>query len=418
MHIVIATVGTRGDVQPYLALGKALVARGHRVSFATHEDHGPLVTSHGFELRATAGNFRDLMATPAGRAWLDSSDSISRYVKTLNDLFEPLAAEWLESFEASLSGADAVLVHAMGISPCIVLQHLKIPYVVIAPFGSVPSREFTSGLPRVPFLRPWIARVGHGWMLDKAWTIATPARQEYLAARGVADSATPLWRKQVERGIGHVCLISEHVVPRPKEWPAHVDLTGFCFLDGASEPSPALVDFVSSGPKPIYVGFGSMTGMEPEKLATLTRDALRKSGQRAVVAMGWGGMKGFEASDDVMIVDEVAHDWLFPRVAAVVHHCGAGTTAAALRAGRPSVGVPFFADQPFWAHRLAELGAAPPPIAKRKLTAERLAHAIEQATSNPAYTERAEALGVALRAEDGAARAAERVLHHLERFPA
>ena len=212
-------------------------------------------------------------------------------------------------------------------------------------------------------------------------------------------------------------MFSEHVVPRPRDWPACGEVTGFCFLDAPSawQPPDTLARFMAIEPKPVYVGFGSMTGMEPRKLATLTRDALRKSKQRAVVGMGWGGMQGFEPSDDVLVVDDVPHDWLFPRVSAVVHHCGAGTTAAALRAGRPTVPVPFFGDQTFWGHTLHQLGTAPPPVPKKKLTVDRLATAIARATSDARYVDRAEAIGASIRAEDGAARTAERALYHLAR---
>jgi sterol 3beta-glucosyltransferase len=230
-------------------------------------------------------------------------------------------------------------------------------------------------------------------------------------------SKGPIWRDQVRRGVPHLHLFSEHVVRRPKDWPACGEVTGFCFLDApaAWRPPAALTDFLAAGPKPVYVGFGSMTGMNPEKLATLTRDALRQSKQRAVIGMGWGGIHGFEASDDMHVVDDVPHDWLFPRVSAVAQHCGAGTTAAALRAGRPTVAVPFFADQTFWGQTLNDLGAAPPPVPKKKLTVARLAAAIAHATSEPRYAERSEAIGAAIRAEDGAARTAERALHHLAR---
>jgi sterol 3beta-glucosyltransferase len=154
--------------------------------------------------------------------------------------------------------------------------------------------------------------------------------------------------------------------------------------------------------------------MDPAALAALTREALHQAKRRAVVAMGWGGMRDFEESDRLLVVEDVPHDWLFPRVSAVVHHAGAGTTAAALRAGKPSVGVPFFGDQPWWARALARHGVAPPPIAKKKLTAERLAAAIVAATTNDAFRSRAEEMGAQIRAERGAALSADRALHYLD----
>jgi sterol 3beta-glucosyltransferase len=239
----------------------------------------------------------------------------------------------------------------------------------------------------------------------------------YLTSRGAKPLAKSLWREERDRSIPHLHLYSEHVIPRPTDWPACAEVLGYCFLDapGGWEPPRRLADFLAAGPAPIYVGFGSMTGMRPEQLAQTTRDALRESKQRAVIGMGWGGLSGFEDSDDVLVIDDVPHDWLLPRMAAVVHHCGAGTTAAALRAGKPSVAVPFFADQPLWARTLHKLGAAPAPIPKRKLNAGRLAHAIKQVTADGDYAKRAEAIGARVRAETGAARAADRILEHFAR---
>jgi len=319
--------------------------------------------------------------------------------------------------DAALADADAALIHSFAFGAIVAARRRKIPYVVISPFNAIPTRALSAGLPQIPLVTPWLSRVAFAYVLDRAWAVGDVGFARYLRAHAVEMPRRPMWREQLRDGIAHLHLFSEHVVPRPRDWPACGEVTGFCFLDAPAgwRPSEALRRFVEATPQPVYVGFGSMTGMEPEKLATLTRDALRRAGQRAVIGMGWGGIRGFEPSDDVLVVDDVPHDWLFPRVAAVVHHCGAGTTAAALRAGRASVPVPFFADQTFWAQTLNDLGAAPPPLPKRKLTVERLAAAISRATTEPQYTERAEAIGAAIRAEDGAARTADRVLHHLAR---
>lgn len=415
MHIVIATVGTRGDAQPYVALGKVLLARGHRVTLATHEDHRELAESNGLAFRPVGGSFRALMESPSGRRWLESGGSLRRYLKALHETFEPVAERWLAEFDAAIADADAVLVHSASSSATCAAHARKLPYVVISPFPSLPSGELSMGLPEIPFVTPWMNRVFYGVGLDQFWKVGAKAMVQHRARRGVSELRTPLWRDQVKRGVPHVNLISEHVIPRPKDWPGCADVTGYCFLDAPTtwQPPPRLVDFLTATPTPVYIGFGSMTGMKPEELAGITREALRISKQRAVIGMGWGGIQGFDASKDVFLIDDVPHEWLFPRVAAVVHHCGAGTTAAALRAGRPSIAVPFFGDQPAWARVLHALGAAPAPIQKAKLTADRLAAAITQATSDPRHAARAAALAAAIRAESGADRAADRILHHL-----
>jgi sterol 3beta-glucosyltransferase len=254
-------------------------------------------------------------------------------------------------------------------------------------------------------------------MFDGAWAVMDDTASRFRQEHGLPRHRRRPWRKLIAAGTAHLHLFSEHVAPRPGDWPACAEVTGYCFLDAADgwTPPPALEAFLAAGPPPVYVGFGSMTGMEPTRLASITRDALRAAGRLAIIGMGWGGLPEIAASEDLFVVDDVPHEWLFPRVAAVVHHGGAGTTAAALRAGRPSVVVPFFADQPYWGRRLADLGAAPAPIPKRALTAARLSVAITDAVSIPSLAERSAKLGEKIRSEEGAARTADRALHHLAR---
>ncbi|MBS7457298.1 glycosyltransferase [Coralloluteibacterium stylophorae] len=169
-------------------------------------------------------------------------------------------------------------------------------------------------------------------------------------------------------------------------------------------PSPALQAFLDAGPAPVYIGFGSMGDTDPARTTRIALEALARAGRRGLIATGWGGLRADALPDDVFAIDHAPHDWLFARMAAVVHHGGAGTTHAVLRAGRGSVICPFFGDQPFWGRRVYALGAAPAPIAQRRLSAPALAAAIEAATGDAVAT-RAQALGARLREEDGVATA-------------
>jgi sterol 3beta-glucosyltransferase len=182
-------------------------------------------------------------------------------------------------------------------------------------------------------------------------------------------------------------------------------VTGYWFLDPAEDwmPAPALVDFLAAGPPPVYVGFGSMSSRKPEETTALILGALARTGQRGIIHAGWGGMQRADLPDSVLMIDGVPFSWLFPRVAVVVHHGGAGTTSAGLRAGVPAVVVPFFGDQPYWGQRVADLGVGPAPIPRKKLTAERLAQAIQVAVTDHAMRQRAAELGTKIRAEDGVA---------------
>ena len=201
---------------------------------------------------------------------------------------------------------------------------------------------------------------------------------------------------------------SPSVIPRPIDWDKDKKITGYWFLEeDAWQPASNLVDFLNSGPAPIYIGFGSMSNRNPEETAELVIKAARLSEQRAILLSGWGGLHSNDLPDLVFLLNAVPHAWLFPRVAAVVHHGGAGTTAAGLRAGVPSIIIPFFGDQPFWGARVAESGVGPKPIPRKTLTAEKLAQALQAAVTNEAMRQRAATLGSRIRAEDGVASAVD-----------
>jgi UDP:flavonoid glycosyltransferase YjiC (YdhE family) len=201
-----------------------------------------------------------------------------------------------------------------------------------------------------------------------------------------------------------ICGYSEQVVPRPADWPDHARVTGYWFLDEAEawQPPAELLSFLSSGPPPIYVGFSRVSSLDPAATTRPVLEALRSTGHRAILATGWGAlsMAQDEGGGRVFCLKEAPHDWLFRRVALAVHHGGAGTTAAALRAGIPSVIVPFQGDQNFWGWRLETLGVAPPRLDCKRLTAARLAHAIK-AASAPLRRSQARALGARISAENG-----------------
>jgi UDP:flavonoid glycosyltransferase YjiC (YdhE family) len=193
------------------------------------------------------------------------------------------------------------------------------------------------------------------------------------------------------------------VVPKPWDWPDWNHLTGHWFLERPGEWNPPAVvtEFLEAGPPPVYLGFSSMIPRDPEASMDIFLRALRQAGTRGIVGTGWMTPATWDLPDDVLVLDEIPHDWLFPRVSAVVHHGGAGTLAAAIQAGVPSIVVPFYADQPFWAARVESLGVGPSPIPERKLTAERLAEAIQRAAADEGIRRKAAELGERIRAEDG-----------------
>jgi len=211
-----------------------------------------------------------------------------------------------------------------------------------------------------------------------------------------------LWQEilNVERVING---FSKHVLPRPADWPENSQVTGYWFFHQSQwRPPEALSEYLAAGPKPVYIGFGSMVSSHATSFTETVLAAVKKSGQRAVLASGWGGLAGDEGaqSEQIFFLRHAPHDWLFPRMSAAVHHGGAGTTAAAVRAGIPSVIVPFYGDQPFWARCLNRQGVAPPAVERKAMTADMLASALA-AAQHPVMIQKAVALGSAVRAEDG-----------------
>jgi UDP:flavonoid glycosyltransferase YjiC (YdhE family) len=198
--------------------------------------------------------------------------------------------------------------------------------------------------------------------------------------------------------------ISPTVLPCPVDWGEGMLMTGYWFLEAATDwvPPAYLEDFLKAGPPPVCIGFGSMTNDKPQETLALIVEAVTQAGVRAVVMGGWAGLKiNEQVPSSICLVDEAPFDWLYPRCAAVVHHGGAGTTATALRAGVPAVIVPHNFDQPLWGQQVAHLGAGTAPLPFHQLTVERLAARLHQVTTNPSLSQRAAQIGTALRAEDG-----------------
>jgi sterol 3beta-glucosyltransferase len=419
MHVVIGTVGTRGDVQPCLALGRGLQAAGFRASVATHPDYQDFVTSHGLGFRPVGGSIRQVMESDLGRAWLESGDNLLRYRQLSRELFLPLQRRWLDDALKAADDADAVIYYPMAAGFLHAAERRGVPAVAAAFVPWVPTgRIDTPFLPPCRLVPVWLRRrLGHLAHL-LMWQPFMPLHHEYRDRLGLPRVLQRnLSAYAFACGVPHVHLFSEAVQPRPADWPSWATVAGFCFLDAPRSwvPPADLVRFLDAGPPPIYVGFGSMTGLDPESLTRLAVAAVRKAGGRAVLVSGWSALGAGLLNDDVFVAADVPHDWLFPRMAAVVHHGGVGTLAAGLRAGRPTVVTPFFGDQPYWGRRVAALGVGPTAIPRRRLSVHRLAAAIAAAVGDDRIRQAAAFLGVRLRAENGVRRAVEQIAIHLDR---
>jgi UDP:flavonoid glycosyltransferase YjiC (YdhE family) len=407
MKITILTLGSRGDVQPYVALGRGLAAAGHEVTMATHACWETFVRQYDLDFRPVAGDPRGALEGEAGQMWLASDCNPLRFMRGMMAAARPVLWQAADDYWAACQRADLILSPVLvNLVAVAIAEKLSVPaypaYLQhVHPTAAYPSAMF----PPAPGLGAAYNRLTYWLGGELFWQAMRPIisawRQERLGLPMLPRrSQFATWIREPKP-----CFygFSPVVLPKPPEWGAHVHITGYWSLppDPTWQPASGLTDFLASGPPPVFIGFGSMTGRNPEQVAALVIAALARARQRGLLLTGWGGLKPADLPDDVYAIEAAPFDWLFPQMAAVVHHGGAGTTAAGLAAGKPSVIVPFFGDQHFWGWRVAALGAGPRPIPRRQLSAERLAAAITEATTRPAIQARAAGLGGQIRAEDG-----------------
>jgi len=370
----------------------------------TNDNFETLVTDAGLTFYSTGESIEERLKSDEWRKTLDGSN----FLKILSQMQKEMkreAAGMVERVPPLLEGSDLIVSGMAGLTGVFTIADmLKIPVIETHVFPFTPTSEFPSPLvPKLPF----------GRALNRLSFHAT--RQLFWQSFKVTDAATrkmlgltkaPFWgpyRSLGQRKVPVLYGYSQYVLPRPTDWGEHHLVTGYWFLDEPTgwTPSSDLVAFLEAGERPVYIGFGSMGSRNPEEAGEIALEALALSGQRGVLASGWGGLNAAHLPEHVHLISSIPHSWLFERMAAVVHHGGAGTTAAGLRAGVPSILVPFMGDQPFWGKRVADVGVGPQPIPRKQLTGKRLAQAITEAVSNTAMRQKANELGQKIRSEDG-----------------
>lgn len=407
--ITLLASGTRGDVQPYLALGMGLRDAGFNVRIATHAKFAMLVAPTGLTFARLDDNPSDLFARPGGEDalrfdWRHPLRHLRATLAYWRDA-HPMFARLLVSAWRAAQGSSVLIIGLPTLWGEHIAKALRIPYIRALLQPITPTREFPS--PLMPFTFSFGAtynRLTHQLVAQTMW----------LAWRGAINR----WRRETLRlqpapifhRTGNAPTLygfSAHVVPRPSDWSSE-QITGYWFLSTLSDwqPSIALEKFLSDGAPPVYIGFGSIGVREPGKTLALIQDALARTGLRAILSVAHN-FANARLPENIFPVTNVPHEWLFPRMAAVMHHGGAGTTAAGLRAGVPAIIVPMAVDQFFWGKRVAELGVGTRPIPQTALTSDALSRAFVQATSDTEMQINAKMLAEKIASEDGVARAVE-----------
>ncbi len=412
--ITILAAGSRGDTQPYLALGAALRRAGHKVRIATFGVYEDLVRGAGLELFPLSGDITQVVQSEAGTEAMQADNPLKvlRSFKTLETFFSGMQVELYQACE----GSDAIIFHPGPAIGYFIARHKNIPAILANPFPMTPTRAY-------PALISY-----NGPRLGKAYNLLTHKAFEQIMWSAGKSSTRDFWKRQFgtapddlscpyEKADAVVVSCSNHVFPRPADWPERVHQSGFWFLDEEPGWSPPrdLLDFLKGGEPPVYIGFGSLGGNKQAEATTrLVLDALERAGMRGILATGWSGLsEKMEMPPTVYRLQSAPHAWLFPRMAAVVHHGGAGTTAAGLRAGVPSIVVTFGNDTLAWGQRVWELGVGPRAIPRKRLTTEGLFEAIS-ATRSEGMRKAAAELGEKIRQENGAEDAASEICRLLE----
>lgn len=423
-QITILTVGSRGDVQPYCALALGLQQAGFRVKIAANRNFEAFITDLGIEFAPIAGNYKDLLNSPEGQKLLSGQSN--------NLISDALLLEQLHDALQASQGANLLIFAPLALWGYHIAEKIDVPcflaaYCPLSPTQSFPVLKFD----RVT-TNPLLGLLNYGSYLLLEFLMGLQGQQvinqfrtsalglpalPWLGARYRPTPPSQLHPLPILYGF------SPTLVPKPRDWPEHEQITGAWFLDQAQsyEPPAALIEFLQAEPPPVCIGFGSMVVEQTKHLRRLVLQALEQAGQRGILVAGWANLEDPEdaplpaQAERLFVIETVPYDWLFPKVAAVVHHCGSGTTSLVCRAGVPSVGVPFFADQPAWAQRLADLGVGSEPIPFKQLTAERLASAIRRVVGDRDMGRRAAELGQRIRAEDGVANAVQLIRQKLGR---
>lgn len=423
MQMTIVASGTRGDVQPMLALGKALHAHGHAVCVLASSHFAAWIAQHGLTPATATVDIQAVMQSAGGTAWAEQGNDPMKQMRIMQTLINQHGLALMDDAWQACQGAEVLFssftsdLYVASIAEKLGAIHISTP---LQPVLRATRNGVAMANAPQPNRESWLNYWFGKWLLEPvAWRLLGKLTNQFRQATLGLPPQTAHTARQTLNRMRVVQGYSQHVAPHAADWPKNISTAGYWFLDDEVDwqPPPTLGDFLHAGEPPIYIGFGSMTGANPQALTQLLIDAVIASGKRAVLQTGWAGLGASDLPPSIHLLERAPHSRLFPLMQAVVHHGGAGTTAESLRAGKPTIIVPHMADQPFWGRRVSALGVGPQPIPRHKLNTAALAAAIRQATADAAIRQRAAHLGEQIRAEEGIGRAVALIETHLYSNP-
>ncbi|SPN96558.1 related to sterol glucosyltransferase [Cephalotrichum gorgonifer] len=431
LNIVIQVVGSRGDVQPFLALGTALQTAGHRVRIATHPTFMSFVLSSGLEFFSVGGDPAELMAFMVKNPGLVPSlpsilaGDVQQKRAMVRTILEGCWRSCVEPDETTGAPfvADAIIANPPSFAHVHCAQALSIPLHIMFTMPWTSTRAFSHPLANVAVsgtgIDQGVANYASFWLVEwMTWQGLGDVINEWRVSIDLEPVPTTEGPKLLETlRVPVTYCWSPALVPKPTDWPSNIDICGFFFRDPPDyTPPPALASWLQNGPTPIYVGFGSIVIDDPQRLDTTIVRAARQTGVRAIISKGWsnlgGETVGQNAEGDIFYLGDCPHEWLFQNVSAVIHHGGAGTTACGLLNGRPTTIVPFFGDQPFWGEMVATAGAGPKPIPQKDISLENLTAAIRYCLT-PEALAAAGRISASIQAENGVQQAVRSFHEHI-----
>jgi len=402
LRVVLATVGSRGDVQPMLALAQALVARGHVPIVAAPPNFERWVRSLGFDFAPLGADVQVFLAEHGAMM----TGNPVKMLQGMSRFFAEQIPLQMEQLAPACRGSDAIMSAGLAFAAPSVAEHLRLPLLYVLYTTCVlPSSQHP------PMMVPW-----HGlpnWLNDLLWradhllTDSLVRGTLNTARAGIGLPPVDGLRRHLCEEIPLVIAADEVLLPPDPSWEGRYPYANFIFFDDPAPLDPELDAWLSDGEPPVFVGFGSMSGEGTDRVERMIVDAVSATGRRCIVGAGWAGLGAGGLPPGWRVVREAPHALLFPRTAVVVHHGGSGTTASALRAGVPQVLLPLILDQFHHAHRLHLAGIAPRPVSMESITAVELAEAIRTALELPAGPRQAAA--ARLHASDGRGEIVQRI---------
>ncbi|WP_195782611.1 glycosyltransferase [Priestia megaterium] len=422
MLITMLTTGTRGDTQPFMALGLELKKRGYRVRIAASESYQNLIEPYGFEFASLRGDVSKIIESGAADDAINADSPLKFFSSLKNEKMMGMMVNIQEDLHKACIGADAIVYHPGAAIGYFATKEMNIPSILASPFPMTPTKDYPA---LIFYDRPRFGKIynklTHHIFEWGFWKVVSGPLKKYWVQQhgeGPNDFSCP-YPKQRTAANPTIISSSPTVFPVSKDWPKHVHCYGNWFMesDHSYQPEEKLAEFLEAGEPPVYVGFGSVGDKKnADETTALVIKALKLAGKRGIINTGGIGMShAEEMTDDILFIKGVPHEWLFPKMSAVVHHGGAGTTAAGLRAGVPSVIVPYGNDQFAWGRKIHELGIGSKAIPRKELTAEKLSAAISYTQMNEIRS-KAKEVGKQIRAEKGAEKAAQVIINTLHAF--